>query len=254
MLPERTMVVTNSRAVERDLLELVPELDTHVIHNAIDTAAFAPGPADRELLARLSDMPAAPPGTLSIGIVATYAWWKGQRTFVAAAGHVRRALPNLPLRFYVVGGPVYATQGSEISEGELRAAIAQAGVTGSVGLVPFRSDVASVYRALDVVVHASTRAEPFGRTIVEAMASGRAVIVSRAGGAVELFEEGKSGLGFMPGDPEDLARVMTRLVEDEALRAALSERARRHAVEHFDRARLGPEILRVYEGLVTARG
>jgi glycosyltransferase involved in cell wall biosynthesis len=251
MLSERTMVVTNSRAVERDLVELVPGLRTRVIHNAIDTSVFAPGPADRELLSRLSGLPPASPGTLSIGIVATYAWWKGQRTFVAAAGHLRRALPNRPLRFYVVGGPVYATRGSEISEGELRAAIAEAGVVDCVGLVPFRSDVASVYRALDVVVHASTRAEPFGRTIVEAMASGRPVIASRAGGAVELFDEGRSGLGFVPGDPEDLARVIERLVEDEALRAALGERAREHAVARFDRARLGPEIARVYEDLLT---
>jgi glycosyltransferase involved in cell wall biosynthesis len=251
MLPARTIVVTNSRAVERDLLELAPDLRTRVIHNAIDTAAFAPGPIDRELLPRLSGLPPPAPGTPSIGIVATYAWWKGQRTFVAAAGHLRRTLPGRAMRFYVVGGSTYATHGSEISEGELRAAIEQAGVVDCVGLVPFRSDIASVYRALDIVVHASTRAEPFGRTIVEAMATGRAVVVSRAGGAVELYEEGRSGLGFMPGDPEDLARVLTKLVEDEALRGSLGERARRHALEHFDRARLGPEIAGVYEELLA---
>jgi glycosyltransferase involved in cell wall biosynthesis len=250
LLPRRTLVVTNSHAVERDLLELVPGVRTRVVHNAIDTTAFSPGPTDSELLARLSGL-APLPGVLSIGLVATYAWWKGQRSFIAAAGRLLQMHPSRALRFYVVGGPVYATRGSEVTEGELRVAIEDAGAVGSVGLVPFQSDVASVYRGLDIVVHASTRREPFGRTIVEAMACGRPVVVARAGGAVELFEEGQSGLGFTPGDPDDLARAVARLVEDEALRKSLGERARTHAVERFDRKRLGTEIAAAYEALLT---
>jgi glycosyltransferase involved in cell wall biosynthesis len=43
-----------------------------------------------------------------------------------------------------------------------------------------------VYRSLDIVVHASTKPEPFGRTIAEAMACGRAVLLSRESGVAEL--------------------------------------------------------------------
>ena len=59
---------------------------------------------------------------------------------------------------------------------------------------------AAALRSLDVVVHASTQPEPFGLVIAEGMACGRAVIVSRAGGAVELVEEGVTALTHAPGD------------------------------------------------------
>ena len=127
-------------------------------------------------------------------------------------------------------------------------------LAGTLGIVAFQSDVSRVYRGLDIVVHASTRPEPFGRTIVEAMASGRAVVVSRAGGAVELFEEGRSGIGFTPGDRDDLARAIALLLGDAALRASLGAEARRAALERFDRARLGREVSAIYDRLVRGGG
>src|SRR5205085_8086358 len=140
-------------------------------------------------------LPRAVPGTLRVGLVATYARWKGQEVFLDAAGRLAAGRPELPVRFYVVGGPVYQTRGSQFSEGELRRLAAQRGLADRVGFVGFREDTAPVYRALDVVVHASTRPEPFGLTVVEAMACGRPVIVSRAGGAAELFTPGYDGGG-----------------------------------------------------------
>ena len=53
-------------------------------------------------------------------------------------------------------------------------------------------------RALDIVVHASTEPEPFGLTIAEGMASGRAVIVSAAGGAAEIVQDGVDALTCAP--------------------------------------------------------
>ena len=65
-----------------------------------------------------------------------------------------------------------------------------------------------MFRALDVVVHASTKPEPFGRVIVEAMSCGRAVVVAKDGGAAELFEDGVSALASPPGDASALAGVL----------------------------------------------
>ena|SRR5690348_11003706 len=124
------------------------------------------------------------------------------------------------------------------------------GLEGSVGLVPFQADAAAVYRGLDIVVHASERPEPFGRTIVEGMASGRPVIVARAGGAAELFSEGKSALGHDPGNAEDLARVLGRLVRDAALREHLARGARAEVELRFDRKRLGPDLHAAYATLL----
>ncbi|HSU38931.1 MAG TPA: glycosyltransferase family 4 protein, partial [Polyangiaceae bacterium] len=141
----------------------------------------------------------------------------------------------------------------EISESELRQLVSELGLADVVGLVPFQQNAAAVYRGLDIVVHPSERPEPFGRTIVEAMATGRAVVVSRAGGAAELFVEGESALGHQPGNPSDLARAVLELARDEALRARLGTAARAEAEARFDRRRLGREVLASYGELLGSR-
>ncbi len=186
-------------------------------------------------------------------MVATYAHWKGHRLFLEAARRVRDAEPTFDFRFLVVGGPIYQTPGSQLTEAELRSWIRELGLERDAGLVPFQRDIWAIYRALDVAVHASTRPEPFGRTIVEAMACERCVVVARAGGAAELFDEGRSALGFTPGSAADLARAILELVRNPELRRRLSSNARADAVNRFDRARLGPELLDVYAELLRGR-
>ncbi|MGH7178114.1 MAG: glycosyltransferase, partial [Tepidisphaeraceae bacterium] len=96
---------------------------------------------------------------------------------------------------------------------------------------------------------ASTRPEPFGRTIAEAMACGRAVIVSAAGGAVELFEDGVSAVGVRPGDAVGLAEQIAALARDRDRRTGLGQRARDTAVKRFDRATMGRSIFRLYRAM-----
>src|SRR5262249_15351528 len=155
-----------SEAVGRDVRGLLPGLPTRVIGNAIDVNAFSPAEADPDLLDRLAGLPPAPEAVIRGGVVATYARWEGQDVFLPAAARVLSA--GRRVRFYVVGGPIYHTSGSQFSQAELRGLARDLGIEPDVGLIDFQPDPAAVYRALDVVVHASTRPEPFGLTIVEA--------------------------------------------------------------------------------------
>ncbi len=85
-----------------------------------------------------------------------------------------------------------------------------------------------------------------GRTIAEAMACGRAVIVSNAGGAAELFTHNHDAVGVPPGDADALAAAIRELADDPARRDRLDAAARRTAVERFARERLGPQVLDAY--------
>ena len=183
-----------------------------VVYNAIDTVRFAPGVGDGARLDGLAGLPAALEGTVRVGLVATYARWKGQDLFMMAISRVQSVRPA---RFYIVGGPIYKTAGSQFSEEELRELAGKLGVADRLAFVPFQAETADAFRALDVVIHASTHPEPFGRTIVEAMACSRPVVVANAGGASELFTEGKDALGVTPGDPDALAQAMDRLIDNE---------------------------------------
>jgi len=235
-----------SEAVQRDAEAVLPGLAISVVRNAVDTNHFAPGDRDGAELDRLARLELAGPGVVRVGLVATYANWKGQDVFLDALARLSATGPAPPVRGYIVGGPIYATAGSQFTRDELERRAAANGLAGRVGFVPFRPDPADVYRMVDVAVHASTRPEPFGLTIAEAMGCGKPVVVAAAGGAAELFTPGHDGLGHVPGDATGLAGAIARLAADPGLRAQLGANARRTAVERFSNERYGREIAAVY--------
>jgi glycosyltransferase involved in cell wall biosynthesis len=243
-----SLALANSRAVAADLGKALPGVPVEVVYYGIDAERFAPGPGAGPWLDDLAGLPAAAPGTVRVGLVATYARWKGHDVFLRAAGEVIREVAA-PVRFYVVGGPIYHTAGSQYTRAELADLAAAAGLAGRIGFVPFQKDTPAVYRSLDVVVHASTRPEPFGRTIVEAMACGGAVILARAGGAAEIGTPGADLLATPPGDVAALTHALAILIRQPELRARLGERGRQTVLARFSRARLGREMRAVYRRL-----
>jgi glycosyltransferase involved in cell wall biosynthesis len=222
------------------------------MYNAVDTDHFSPGFVDGGRLDELANLNWAAPGVIRVGLPATVALWKGHEVFLEAAAQVIREQPRTRVRFYIIGGPIYSTAGSQISKSLLQAKAAALGIKQEVGFIDFQYDSANIYRALDIVVHASTRPEPFGRTIVEAMACARPVIVAQAGGAAELFTHGYDALGVPPRDTRALATAIYRLVQDGDCRSRLAANARRTAVQRFARNRLGPEILSMYQRLLRS--
>jgi glycosyltransferase involved in cell wall biosynthesis len=238
-----------SKAVAADARKVLP--GTHVEHlsNAVDLAHFSPDSGCEAELDRSAGLPAVPEGIVRVGLVATYARWKGHLVLLDAAAQLARDAPTLPVRWYIIGGPIYHTS-AQFSEAELRSAAEARGLVGRVGFVPFTPDPAPCYRALDVVVHASTQPEPFGLTVAEAMACGRAVVVSAAGGAAELFTENVDALGIEPGRADQLAAAVRRLVEDRALRERLGAGARQTAVERFDSLHYGTRLVALYRSVL----
>ena len=108
--------------------------------------------------------------------------------------------------------------------------------------------------ALDLFVSAS-RTESFGLAIVEAMASGLAVVATATEGARESVEDGASGLLVPVGDVEALAHGIARLLEDTHARDALGRRARRLAHERFSLEHMVSATEQVYkEALASMRG
>jgi len=238
------LAIANSESVARDLRDALGDRVRVVrMYNGVDLSRFTPA-GDRQDLDALASLSPAPAGTLRVGLVATFARWKGHRVFLEALSLLPRALP---LRAYVVGGAHYRTDDSQVSLQELVDAAGRLGVGDRVGFTGPVDDVPGVLRALDVVVHASTEPEPFGMVIAEAMACGRPLIVSAAGGAAELYREGADALGNAPGDAAGLARRIGRLAGDAGLRARLSRAARVTAEQLFDRDRLAGDLSAAYD-------
>jgi glycosyltransferase involved in cell wall biosynthesis len=234
-----------SQAVADDFKTVAGACEISLVPNAIDLVRFQPRPRE-EVFPEENAVP-MPAETLRVGMVATYARWKGQEIFFRAAAKILRILPGFPVQFYLIGGPVYRTQGSQYNETELRSLTMQLEISEKMRLICFQTKPERLYSNLDIVVHASTKPEPFGLTIVEAMACGRPVVASLAGGVKEIIEDGKDALGVLPGNVDCLVDALKRLLTDKEWRVRLGANARTKAEKSFDRNRIGPQLWRVYE-------
>lgn len=238
-----TLAIANSKSVASDIQGLFPGLRVVPVYNAIDLRRFAPTGKTLDLDAAAGLAP-APSGTVRVGLVATFARWKGHKIFLEAFS---RLDSKMPVRGYIIGAPIYQTAGSQWSREELEQARDQLGLAGKVGFTGFLNESDAAMRSLDVVIHASTQPEPFGMVIIEAMACGKAVIASQSGGSSELFEDGENALGHASGDAAALANQIRRLAEDAALRKRLGVQARATAERLYDNRRLSTELRAAYE-------
>ena len=137
-----------------------------------------------------------------------------------------------------------AGSGSVEYEDHLRGLVNEAGLTGYVsflGWVP-PEEMPGLLRKFDVLLLPSIWPEPFSRAVLEGMISGSVVIATRTGGTPEIVLDGENGLLFMPGNSEDLAQKIARLVDDPELRRKLAEAGKQTIMEGFTIARMMDDI------------
>ena len=242
-MPRCDALIANSASVAADVTaSLTAMAPLHVVPNGIDLDVFAPN-GSRLDLDDVAGMPPAPADVVRVGLIATFGRWKGHDLFLDA---LERVASSRAVRGYIIGGPVYDTVHSQYTPRELQAMIDARHLQGRVGLTGF-VEAAPAMRALDIVVHASTEAEPFGLVIAEAMACGRPVITTGHGGAAELVSPGHDAVIAPPGDRNRLAEAIERLADDRTLRETIGERARESAVKRFAPQRMATEIAQAFE-------
>jgi glycosyltransferase involved in cell wall biosynthesis len=208
-----------------------------IVRSGIDPTAFAPAPGARE---RAREALGFAPGTVVVGTIANLKPQKAPLDFVEAA---RLALARDPsLRFVFAG------------DGELRPeverAIARAGLGGSVLLLGWREDVADVLAALDVFLLTSLF-EGLPRSVLQAIAAERPVVVTDTGGTAEIVENGVTGFLVPPGDPAAAAAAVVALAGDPALRARFAASARGRLGDEFDVGRMVREVEAIYDELLN---
>lgn len=243
------VAIVNSESVATDLQALAPNLKITTVYNAVDLERFAPSGTHVDLDA-VANLAPSPAGTVRVGLVGTFAQWKGHKVFLRALSMLS---PDEPIRGYIIGAPIYQTGGSQWTLQELRQEANHLGLGDRVGFTGFIDDIATAMRSLDIVVHASTQPEPFGMVLIEGMACGKAVIASRAGGAKEIFDEGKDAVGHPPGDSGALASQILRLASDKRLRTSLGMAGRTKVELLFNGPRLSRQVISIYRQLAKEK-
>jgi glycosyltransferase involved in cell wall biosynthesis len=161
-----------------------------------------------------------------VGIVGRLAEWKGQDVFLRAFA---MAFPDGDEQALVVGSAMF---GEDAFADHLMRLASQLGIAERVSFTGFTDDVTSKLADMDVLVHASVVAEPFGQVIVEGMVCGLPVVATRGGGPSEIIEDGVTGLLYEPGNDEELARILLQLEGAPQLRQQLGQAAMREAVRY----------------------
>jgi glycosyltransferase involved in cell wall biosynthesis len=225
-----------SEAIRKILLsDGIPEDRTVTVHEGIDlgrVASAAPANIRAELW--------LPHGAPLVGNVAALVPHKGQKHLIDAAAIVVRQVPDA--RFVIAG------------EGELRASlehqIRHLGLEKHVLLAGFRPDALSLHKAFDIFVMSSVT-EGLGTSILDAMASGKPVVGTTAGGIPEVVRDGETGLLVPPRDDHALAAAIVTLLKDPALRERMGVAGLSAVAEHFSAERMVQETLGVYEAVVN---
>lgn len=240
-------VIANSGAVAAHLAAMGVNTDLlHAVPNGIDTARFAPDVEPAPLRAEFGWPLHAP----LVGIAGMLARWKGQDVLLRAFADVLRGRPDV--RCVVAGDEIYLTRGQTGFGDELRRLARELNIEHAVGFTGYREDVPALLRALDIVVHASVEAEPFGRVVAEAMACGRPVIATDAGGVPEVTgPAGASALLVPPRDAAALSRAIVRLLDDPGEAARMGTSARQRILAAFPLERHVEHVHAIYERLLS---
>ena len=135
--------------------------------------------------------------------------WKGHEVLVEAVAELRRR--GLHVRAQIAGDPV---PGDEARSDALRRQIDAAGLEDHVLLLGYVDDVRPLLEQATIFVSATTRPEPFGLALVDAMAAGLAPIASAHGGPAEIIRHDVTGLLVTPGDTRELADAIADLWTD----------------------------------------
>lgn len=200
-------------AFTRDrLVEAYPALasKTHVVHNGLD----------------LGEWPATDIKQQEVLFVGRAVPEKGVLEAARGAAAALARNPEWRARFILSGLDGNATYTAEVTE-----ALKPLGEHAEVLRDLPHAEVREAFRRAAIALVPSRFEEPFGRTAIEAMAGGAALITSLRGGLREIAE-GVS-LDINPEDPASIAGAISRLIQDEALRRRLAEQGRKRVESAF---------------------
>lgn len=235
-------VIANSRATADDL---GVETAT-VIYNGVEECFFS-APDTR---AEVRDELGVPGDALLVGTIGRLDPWKGHEDFLEAAAAVHQMHPSAV--FLVVGDLLFESCRRNYGNRreQLETHTKKLGLGGITRFLGNREDVPRLLGALDILVHPSVEPEPFGRSIVEAMAAGVPVVATRVGGVPEIVTDEENGLLVPPGDPAALAKQVSRVLGDDALRARLAMAGQAAARSRFTIESHVEAVQKLYEGML----
>ena len=232
-------IVTNSDSIAAPLrADPLFGRKTITIYNAVDLSRYEQSD-DRRAELGSTTRPV-------IGFVGQLVPRKGLDTLIRAMPAILRRHRDALL--VVVG---CAPPGESPYEHECRRLAAELGVLQQVHFTGYRRDVPAWMRTFTVFA-LPTRAEPFGKVVIEAMAAGCPVVVTAVGGIPEIVRDAALGTLVPPDAAGRVAEEVLRYLNDRDLARRVGENAARHVRERFSMRAMIDQLEGLYESLIPA--
>lgn len=216
VLPCDRILVASAYVAEQQRARSWKSRPDALVPLAVDTTF---DPQDRAALRQVVDSSVdIPNDSFVVGIVARFDPWKGIDFALRALAPLLRQ--HARMRLMIVGGQ-YRQFHPEYGD-LLRAIASEEHVVEQVVFAGVHANMTPYYARLDVLVHAAVRPEPFGLTIIEAMAAGVPVVAADEGGPREIVTHEMNGLLYAPRDAAALRDAVTRVMADPALATRLT--------------------------------
>lgn len=232
----------------QDILNRKKPLMT-VIHRGIDEAVFDPAAVTQIRVDTLRQAWGLCPEKPVVMLPGRLTRWKGQIIAIEAFARLCRDNPSVDFQGVLVG----SDQGRAAYTTELKALICQRGLEGKVHIVGDCQDMPAAYALSDVVLHTSTDAEAFGRTVVEAQAFGNPVIATDLGGPRETIVANETGWLVPPGDSCELAQKLQAILSMSAEdRNVLAQKCKARVKAEFTKTIMTHKTILFYEKVLRS--
>ena len=232
------LFVLNSHATHHELADALsqccPSARQQVVHNGVDLARFEQ---------RNRPFRAVP----RVGIVANLLPVKGHVDFLMMASLLQAR--GVEAEYWIVGDDIHHAGYRE----ELERYSHELGLEGVVSFLGFRSDISHVLGNLDVLVSCSHE-EPFGLSLIEAMAGRLPIVATRVGGIPEVVVHDRTGFLVPPHAPDVLAEAVHALVAQPDVRASMGDEGRRRVERYFSAESHADTISSAYRQMSGAGG
>ena len=233
-----TINIAVSASNRQSGVEALKKFEAVVVSNGINRAKFNPGNAFPDVRAMLG----IPADAILLLFVARMTSHKQPLTLIEAFHTASQQNPRLHL--LMVGDGDQKAEAVALAE--------KLGLGGRITFQPFRQDVPAVLHAADIFVLPSLwEGLPIG--LLEAMAMGKAVIVTDVDGTRELITDGENGLMSVAGDPVSLSNAILTMAADEAMRISFGKKVLQKIHDEYNASTMTRKIEDIYLSLYNGR-
>lgn len=237
-------VIVISRAIGRHMIDefgVLPERIT-LIHRGVDIDKY---PFDKEHYSQERLNKKEKFVVANIGRLTPI---KGHEYFIRAMHLVSHQFPHVEA--WIIGGS--SKRKAKYVE-NLKVLVDKLGMQNHIKFMGVERDIPALMKKIDMLVLSTTHPEGFGRVVIEAGASGVAVVATKVGGVPDIIDDGKNGLLVPPRDEYKMSEAIMHFMQSPSSARSCAQQLRKKVEQFFTARKMIEETVKVYDEVKAER-